>query len=40
MSTRILHLHLKAEYFDAIKRGEKKEEYRAFTNFYARQLAS
>lgn len=26
--TRVLHLHLKREYYDAILRGEKTEEYR------------
>lgn len=36
--TRRLHLHLRAEYFDAIKAGTKTEEYRSCSNFYARQL--
>ncbi len=38
MLTRRLHLHLKREYFAAIKAGTKGEEFRAFTNFWARQL--
>ena len=36
--TRRLHLHLRAEYFDQIKASTKKEEYRAYSNFYSRQL--
>jgi hypothetical protein len=33
-----LHLNLKAEYFDAIARGEKLEEYRLCTPFWERRL--
>ena len=33
-----LHLNLKAEYFDAIARGEKREEYRLATPYWRRRL--
>jgi hypothetical protein len=33
-----LVLHLKGEYFDAIKSGEKKEEYRLVTTYWFRRL--
>ena len=33
MTAPTLHLHLKAEYFDAIKRGEKTEEFRLFSTW-------
>jgi len=33
-----LHLNLKAEYFDAIATGEKFEEYRLATAYWARRL--
>lgn len=36
--SRILHLALKAEYFDAIKSGEKKEEYRLVSSHWWRRL--
>lgn len=34
----LLHLNLKAEYFDAIASGEKREEYRLATPYWARRL--
>ncbi|RTL29332.1 MAG: ASCH domain-containing protein [Burkholderiales bacterium] len=34
----VLHLNLKAEYFDAIASGEKCEEYRLATAYWARRL--
>lgn len=34
-----LHLPLKAEYFNAIKSGEKLEEYRLVTPYWAKRLA-
>jgi hypothetical protein len=36
---RFLHLHLRAEYFDAIKAGTKKEEFRLHTGFYTKRLS-
>ena len=33
-----LHLNLKAEYFDAIKAGEKLEEYRLVTPYWQKRL--
>ncbi len=33
-----LHLHLKAEYFDAIDRGEKTEEFRLHTAYWVKRL--
>jgi hypothetical protein len=35
---RTLHLALKAEYFDAIASGEKKEEYRLVSNYWWKRL--
>lgn len=35
---RVLHLNLKAEYFDQIKSGEKVEEFRLRTPFWAKRL--
>lgn len=35
---RVLHLALIGEYFDAIKNGEKKEEYRLVTNYWWKRL--
>ena len=32
----ILHLHLKREYYDAIERGEKREEYRLASTWLPR----
>ncbi|MFA5378663.1 MAG: ASCH domain-containing protein [Dehalococcoidia bacterium] len=29
-----LHLHVKTEYFEAIKRGEKTEEYRRYNGYW------
>jgi len=39
VSTLLLHLHLRFEYFDAVKRGEKTEEFRACTPFNTALLA-
>jgi len=36
---RILHLHLKAEYFHAIKSGEKLEEFRQQTDYWSKRLS-
>jgi hypothetical protein len=33
-----LHLHVKTEYFEAIKRGEKTEEYRLKTPYWIKRL--
>ena len=33
-----LHLHLKAEYFDQIISGEKKEEYRLYNGYWKKRL--
>ncbi len=37
-ATRKLHLALKAEYFDAIQDGSKREEYRLDTPFWRKRL--
>jgi hypothetical protein len=37
---RVLRLPLKGEYFDAIKSGEKKEEYRLVSTYWWRRLQS
>ena len=34
----ILHLNLKAEYFDQIKDGSKKEEYRLYNDYWRKRL--
>jgi hypothetical protein len=34
-----LHLHVKTEYFEAIKRGEKTEEYRLVNEYWLTRLA-
>lgn len=36
MTNQILHLNLKRKWFDMIKSGEKKEEYREITEFWRR----
>lgn len=36
--TKILHLTLKKEYFDAIARGEKKVEYRNYNIYWKKRL--
>ena len=33
-----LHLHVKTEYFDQIKRGEKTEEYRLYNDYWRHRL--
>ncbi len=33
-----LHLHVKTEYFEAIKRGEKIEEYRLYNDYWRHRL--
>lgn len=33
-----LNLHVKTEYFEAIKRGEKNEEYRLHTGYWVKRL--
>lgn len=33
-----LHLHVKTEYFDAVKRGEKKFEYRLVNEYWTKRL--
>lgn len=38
MTERTLFLVLKAEYFDAIQRGDKTEEYRLVTSFWRQRL--
>jgi hypothetical protein len=35
---RLLHLNLKAEYFDAIVRGEKKDEYRLYNAYWIKKI--
>lgn len=35
---RILHLNLKAEYFNEIKKGDKVYEYRQFTPYWRKRL--
>ena len=34
----ILHLNLKGEYFDAIKSGDKVEEYREYNDYWKKRL--
>ena len=34
----ILHLNVKAEYFDAIKSGDKVEEYRLYNDYWKKRL--
>ncbi|THH37898.1 hypothetical protein [Neolewinella litorea] len=36
--TAILHIPIKREYFDAIRAGEKTEEYRAYSPFWISRL--
>lgn len=38
MSDLHLHLHVKTEYFEAIKRGEKTEEYRLKNDYWKQRL--
>lgn len=38
MTERVLHLPLKGVYFDQIKSGEKLEEFRLVTDFWAKRL--
>ena len=33
-----LHIHVKTEYFEAIKRGEKTEEYRLHNAYWCKRL--
>lgn len=33
-----LHLHVKTEYFEAIRNGEKTEEYRLYNDFWGGRL--
>ena len=33
-----LHLHVKTEYFEAIKRGEKDEEYREYNDYWIQRI--
>ena len=33
-----LHLHVKTEYFEDIKRGEKTEEYRLYNDYWIQRL--
>lgn len=35
---KLLHLNLKGEYFDAIKDGTKKEEYRLYNDHWRKRL--
>ncbi len=35
---RILHLHVKKKYFDQIKSGAKKHEYRRITTYWTKRL--
>ena len=35
-----LHLHVKSEYFKAIKRGEKTEEYRQVKDYWLHRLST
>lgn len=37
-ASKILHLHLKAIWYDMIRRGEKKEEYREDTEYWRKRL--
>ena len=34
----VLHLNLKGEYFDAIKSGEKVQEYRLYNDYWKKRL--
>lgn len=36
--SRVLHLHLKAQYFDEIASGVKTEEFRSFTPYWRKRL--
>lgn len=38
MKKRILHLHVKAKYFNEIKVGEKTEEYRLFNLYWCSRI--
>lgn len=38
MKERKLHLHVKSEYFEQIKRGEKREEYRLHCKYWIKRL--
>lgn len=38
MNKKILHLHLKAKYFNEIKSGIKTEEYRLFNSYWCKRL--
>lgn len=38
MKKRILYLHIKTKYFNAIKSGEKAEEYRLFNSYWCTRL--
>ena len=38
MKKKILHLHLKAKYFNEIKSGIKTEEYRLFNSYWCKRL--
>jgi hypothetical protein len=40
MNTAVLHLVLKRKWFDMIKSGEKKEEYRDITPYWSRKFAN
>ena len=37
---KILHLHVKTEYYNQVKDGTKKEEYRKFKQYWAKRLNS
>ena len=39
MSRHILVLNVKRKYFEQIRRGEKKEEYRLFSMFWMKRIA-
>ena len=38
MNKKILHLHVKAKYFNEIKSGIKAEEYRLFNSYWCNRL--
>ena len=38
MKKRILHLHLRAKHFNAVKSGKKTEEYRLFGLYWSQRL--
>lgn len=38
LDNRMLHLHLKGEYFDQINNGTKLEEYRLYNEYWKRRL--